>query len=729
MSDFGAELRHTRKENGLTLKQLSAAIGISSSHLCNLEKSNRRGNARLAEKFDRHLNAGGKLVALIPDKDEKTSSELTPTSGLPSPPQFFVGRAGELAFLTAITAGRTNLAVVSGFAGTGKTALALKAADTILARFGDAWGLYVDLRGHAPGAVPVPPAEAAYRLLIQLGADPDRIPADPDDRINALRAILRDRRSVIVLDNTATAAQVRPLLIDSEACRVIVTSRNRLVALEGARHIPLETLAEVEAVNFFRAAAGVEADGDEQAVTDIVRRCGLLPLMISIAAARFRTGNWTIARFLERLRGATALTTLNDGERDVAAAFRMSFHELTSDARRTLALLALHPVAGISATAAGALTGWPVGRLEVALDHLHDAHLIVRDLNGELAMHDLVRECVAEYALPEVDESDQRTALRRLATHSLALASAAEGVIEPDRFCPAVELPGPEPLPFGDVPQAVAWFRANWEMLTGLICAIEGESLCWRLAHVLRGFFFREKLFEPWIATNLAALRTARADGDQFVEALILNNLGMAHIEQGDLTEAAEYHAAARAIFARIGDRRGEIDALSSYAWVRLYQGEPEDTRRDLITALDGYRSVGHTRNTVIALRGLAFAASDLGDHDAALGYAQEAVELSERSAEFALCLNCIAWVRFRMDDFAGATEAYRQAGREAEATDDVYQRSRALTGLGNAAAGRDDLREAIAQWDLADETGVDLNRVAVVESAARERMAAKLRS
>lgn len=727
MTSLGSALRREREAHGIGLIKFSKLIGLSQGQVSKVELGKASIKASVVQKYDENLNAGGRLIALLPAEELTKSSIPAPSSGLPSPPKLFVGRCKEFARLieTPNPCSWNNLAVVSGLPGTGKTALALKAAEANLTRFGQAWGLYVDLRGHTPDAIPLSPGDAAYRLLTQLGVAPDQIAVDSEERMNTLRATLRGRRTVIVLDNAATAAQVRPLLVDSATCRVVVTSRNRLVGLEQALHVPLKTLAEAEAVELFLTATRTTATGEEQSIIDIVRWCGLLPLMIWIAAARFVTGNWTIARFHERLHdSATALIALNDGDRDVAAAFRMSFKELANDDRHVLALLATHPATAISVSAASSLTDRPLRKLDDVLDHLHDAHLVERDQNGDLSMHDLVRTCVKEHALPSVPEREQRAALLRLANHALGLASAADELIEPHRLRLHVEPSAPDSVPFTNAEQALHWFRENQEMLTGVACAVESDPLCWRLAHALRSFFFREKLFEPWITTNFAALRTARAEGNKLIEAMILNNLGMAYVEQGSLIEAAEHHAAAKAAFAQIGNRQGEIDALSSYAWVRLYQGAPKETVRDLGTALDSYRSAGHTRNTVIALRGLAFASADLKDHESALRYAQEAVALAQHRADLVLCLNCVAWTYFRSGDFANATTAYQEAVKQAASVDDEFQRTRALTGLGNTAAHQGNNLEAVAQWNLADASGITLNPIVVGESAVREKLA-----
>jgi NB-ARC domain len=98
---------------------------------------------------------------------------------------------------------------------------------------------------------------------------------------------------VVVLDNAATAEQVRPLLPGSPPCAVIVTSRNRLsglIAREGAHRLTLDVLPAEDAVTLLRCAVGAErVDAEPEAAAEVARHCGYLPLALRIAAERAAT--------------------------------------------------------------------------------------------------------------------------------------------------------------------------------------------------------------------------------------------------------------------------------------------------------------------------------------------------------------------------------------------------------------------------------------------------------
>lgn len=170
--------------------------------------------------------------------------------GLPVPRQLplamrgFVNRQAQLAALDALAREADDpsepvrpvtVSIIAGAPGVGKTALAVYWAHRERARYRDG-DLYVDLRGYGPGPR-VEAAQALETLLRGLGVAPDRIPADLDGRAAMYRSLLDGRRMLVLIDNAASADQVRPLLPASPHCLVIVTSRNSLPGLtarEGA---------------------------------------------------------------------------------------------------------------------------------------------------------------------------------------------------------------------------------------------------------------------------------------------------------------------------------------------------------------------------------------------------------------------------------------------------------------------------------------------------------------
>jgi tetratricopeptide (TPR) repeat protein len=117
------------------------------------------------------------------------------------------------------------ISAIAGKAGVGKTALAVHVAHRLRPRFSDGQ-LYVNLRGTEAQARD--PAEVLAEFLRALGVEGSAVPERLEERMRLFRAWLADWRVLVVLDNAASEAQVRPLLPGGPGCGVLVTSRTRL---------------------------------------------------------------------------------------------------------------------------------------------------------------------------------------------------------------------------------------------------------------------------------------------------------------------------------------------------------------------------------------------------------------------------------------------------------------------------------------------------------------------
>ena len=121
--------------------------------------------------------------------------------------------------------------------GSGKTALVVRWAHQARDRFRDGQ-LYADLRGFAPDP-PVPVRDVLAGFLAALGVAGADLPVGVDQLAARYRTELNGRRMLVVLDNVATADDVRPLL-PGPSCHTMVTSRDRLaglVARDGAQRL------------------------------------------------------------------------------------------------------------------------------------------------------------------------------------------------------------------------------------------------------------------------------------------------------------------------------------------------------------------------------------------------------------------------------------------------------------------------------------------------------------
>src|SRR5829696_4299997 len=189
MSEFGAVLRRRRKEAGLSLADFSRRTNFSPGYLSKIENGRSRASRYIAEVCDQALDAGGDLLALVPD-DGDGDGDGQPTAGLPDLGPVLLGRSAELEQLTAALQNPRGPAalVIAGLAGIGKTALAVAAARRSAAAFPGGLS-FVDL-GPPEKSVPTA-AETVDRALRAFGVPGRQIPEHVSGRIALLRERVR----------------------------------------------------------------------------------------------------------------------------------------------------------------------------------------------------------------------------------------------------------------------------------------------------------------------------------------------------------------------------------------------------------------------------------------------------------------------------------------------------------------------------------------------------------
>ena len=379
---FAGLLRQLRAEAGLTQEELAEAAGLSPRSVSDLE----RGIHATAHKDTAVLLAGalglaGPARALFvaaargrsPAADVLAARQgaaagafaAAATRGLPRDIAAFTGRQAELArlmgTLTAVAAGGgvVGICAIDGMAGIGKTTFAVHAAHRLAGTFPDGQ-FFLPLHAHTAGQRPVDPADALASLLLTAGVPAAQIPPGLEARAARWRDQVAGKKILLLLDDAAGHEQVRPLLPGTAGSLVLVTSRRRLTALEDATVISLDTLPPAEAATLLaRLAARAGIRATDPAVGEITRLCGYLPLAIGMLASQLRHHPaWTAADLAAELAGARDRLALMHAENlSVAAAFDLSYPDLTAGQQRLFRRLGLVPGPSIDAYAAAALDG------------------------------------------------------------------------------------------------------------------------------------------------------------------------------------------------------------------------------------------------------------------------------------------------------------------------------------------------------------------------------------
>jgi DNA-binding SARP family transcriptional activator len=320
----------------------------------------------------------------------------------------FAGRADKLAHLAGLVPERPAagpvLVAITGPAGVGKTALAVHFAHRIADRFADGQ-LYVDLGGFTADE-PTAPVAILGRMLRGLGMSRPDIPRDPDVASAMYRSLLAGKRILVLLDDAASAEQARPLLPGSAGCLALVTSRCRLAGLavrNGAHRIAIGGLAPDDAAELVAGVVGPErAAAERDAVRELTRLCGYLPLALRVAATGIASrAQDPIARTVAALRGPDRLAALRaegDPQAGVAAALDRTYRVVPPPARRLFERLCLAPEAEVGAAAAAALGGLTVEAARANLARLAEVHLIEQPGDDRFSVSELVRLYGAERA-------------------------------------------------------------------------------------------------------------------------------------------------------------------------------------------------------------------------------------------------------------------------------------------------------------------------------------------
>jgi tetratricopeptide (TPR) repeat protein len=733
---FGAELRRLRRAAGLSLSDLSSRVHYSRGYLSKIENGVAKANAALASSCDNELTANGLLLSLVPKESQTVAngkSYLPGLAGLPPVTHHFIGRQKELARITAtISRGVRSsaaISVVHGVAGVGKTTLVRQCLHSSHADFKDGV-LFIDLRGYSSDVHEVSAADALSRLLRTLGVPDDEIPSDPDDRATLYQDRLHGRNMLIVLDNARTVRQILPLIPGESRCRVLITSRNRLSTLDDADHVELTALPQKESVRLLNslrkrgetdfadtAVTGAEEEHPDaksaNALGEIIGLCDGLPLAIRIAAARLRSNpSWSLADLARKLADkSSGLDEFDDGERSIAAAFHLSYQYLSPHQRRMFGLLAIHPGSEWDLSSVAALSGLELSKTERLLADLYDANLIAYQGQGRYQFYDLLRTFAREIALSEIPESEQRQAIERLLEMNLYAVDLVDKVLEPHRYRrPLSFSSSPENLlNFADDSAGLAWLNQEWPTLVDLCAMAERHGFhnrCWELAFALRGFFFRRKLWDPWLTTHQVALRAAKTD-DPWAYAVTTNNLGLVRLELGELKKATELYQKASELFSAIDDKHGAITAMNNLSWLAYYQADYQPALENMRKALDFYEREDSQRNAAITLCGIALVKTELSEFTDATSCVDRAFKKLKALGlplDIAMAHNCYGWIRYKSREFDKAEQSYRNALETGKGYESCFEASRAEMGLGNVAAAQGNIPVAQHHWTLATE-------------------------
>jgi DNA-binding SARP family transcriptional activator/tetratricopeptide (TPR) repeat protein len=638
---------------------------------------------------------------------------------LPAAVPGFTGRAAEIERLDEILARSerepigVTIAVLSGMPGVGKTTLAAYWAHRVRDRFPDGQ-LYANLRGFDPAAGATEPAEAVRGFLEALRVPANAIPAGLDAQTALYRGLLSGRRMLILLDNAASAEQVRPLLPGGAGCLVVVTSRHRfpgLVVAEGAQPVPVGLFGVAEALDLLAARLGRRRVAAElPAARDIIEECGRLPLALAVTAAHAAMQPSAtlrgLAGELRAARGGLTGFATDDPIADLRSVFSWSYRALGEDAATLFRLAGLHPGTDLGAAAAASLTATPPAASHRRLAELTRAHLLSEPRPGRYALHDLLRA----YARELTGASEREPALTRLLDHYLHSAYDADRLLRPNRdpIVPEPAAVGVRPEAPADHAAALAWFDAERTALPALVTlAVDHghDRQAWQLAWVMANFVHRRGYWHDWVTVQRAAVTATGRLGDRAAQGHAHRLLGIALLRLGRLTEAREELERARDRFAELGDAAGQAMAHRGLGRAAARRGDHAEALRQARLALELFTRDGPPSGRASAENAVGWMLAELGEHDDALRHCTRALALQERLGDAfgqANTLDSLGCIHLRRGDFDRAQEFCERSLVLSRRLGDRHGEADTLGHLGDVYEAAGNLAAARRAWQLA---------------------------
>jgi DNA-binding SARP family transcriptional activator len=679
------------------------------------------------------------VVRAFPLHERPVRSTPAAPKQLPAAPPGFVGRNPLMAELYWLLGAGTpyRVMVVPGPGGIGKTALALQAAHQRLGDYPDGQ-LWAELRGAS--ADPATPTEILAQFLRSL--DVPVVPESLTERAALYRSLLADRRMLVVLDDAADGAQILPLIPAGAGCKVLVTARRHLPDVPGAHHVgTLEPLADADAAVLFEsvvAASRIDLTGEREAVREVVRLCGGLPLALRIAAAlRVHDHPHPTAELVRRLRthGPAAYTF---GAASLARTLETGLAPLAAAHRRLFVDLGLLPLPTFGTWTAAALGDDPE-RGRAALAELAAASMVETTAGPgphRFRFHDLTREYAHRRGLAERPDQRQRDdLLRRVCAALLDLTRRAHARLYGGDFevvhsdVPGADLPDDAYAEVDHDP--LAWFQA--ERLTirvavDLAGRLGLSALCWDLAVSAHEFYTIAGLHDDWYATHTTALRACRSAGDRRGEGIVLACLGQPALVVGgrrpgvsgigELTRAVE-------LLSEEKEEHGLAIARRTLANAVRRRGRSTEALGLFGAALAGYEAAGDTVGRWQTLRFIGQVHLDRGDHGPAAAVLTRAEAVADELDRPRLIAQTRYWsgcAHLAAGDLAGAERSFA-AVRAVFGRDSGLGYAYALHGLGELARHRHDTARAADHLRLA----VDLaheHADALLEGRARVSLA-----
>ncbi|WP_328424059.1 tetratricopeptide repeat protein [Streptomyces sp. NBC_00443] len=631
---------------------------------------------------------------------------------LPEPMGPFAGRRQEMARIRqwvqaarASTETKPTVVVLHGAPGSGRTALAIRAAHDLKDQFRGA--CVVDLRGDTTEEPPLSTRDALLHLLNRLGAPREQLlfreRSSADQQVKRLSELYHQHLTglpvAVVLDDASDPEQVRTLVPERSDSLVLVTAREVLdlpADLAAWVHqLPVESLDAAGAEELLSAAAQDSSGPYDAESADLIGQlCGGLPLALRIAGSSLGPRS---PRTL-----ATDLGAYGPVE-PIERVLWLRYTDQPEPARRLLRRLALAGRASLGAAAAASLLATDEAEATRHLVALSESGLLDHVRGNRYRLHDLVRDFAHARLLDEEEPSERTAAQERLIVNYADLAESVLRLVDgnmstrSDRF---------SPHGFTSLDDALRWLDDESSFITAALRHAEdaNQAAVLNLLGALCDYcLLRGDLYRLGEISELA-----QAVDQGLLVRSVQWRTGIAARQLGELDKARTTLTSVVDLYMQAHHDAGAARALCSLGITLHHQGHLTEAAAKLREALDLQSAPQLATDRAWTMHALAAVERDRGRLSEALDLLTDSLVL-HRAGE---SVHGEAWAHFqlgqlglRMGDVPRAESELRQAldlyGRTRDARGEAWaltQLARARLVAGDPSQAVDGLRQAASR-------------------------------
>ncbi|MFJ9074279.1 tetratricopeptide repeat protein [Streptomyces sp. NPDC102278] len=635
----------------------------------------------------------------------------------------FTGRRAELTRIAqwvqaarASTETRPVVVVLHGEPGSGRTALALRAAHALRDQFRGA--CVVDLRGGSPhgdaAEAPLSTREALLHLLNRLGAPREQLlfreGASAEQQVRRLGELyhqhLQGLPVTVVVDDAVDAAQVRTLVPERSDSLVLVTAPGPLELSADlaawVHQLPVARLSEPEAAEVLRAgaeAAGGPAYGEE-AARELLGLGAGLPLALRVLAPLGEVGG----------AGGSGGT--------LEHALDLAYVRLPEERRRLLRRLTLAGRASLGPSAAAALIDADQAEAGRLLRELARAGLLDPVRGERYRMHDAVRAYAAARLAADEDRAEAAAAHERLIRNYAQLADSVIRMVDGKMSTRANHFGGHG---FASLDAALRWLDDESSFITAALRHsqdVDQQAVLDLLGALcdfclLRGDLYRLGEINELTQAVEAGQRGEPGRGGRMARSVQWRT-GIAARQLGDLDKARTTLTSVVDQYMEAEQEAGAAMALVSLGITLHHQGNLPEAAVRLREALVLQEPPELAGDRAWGLHALAAVQRDRAELGEALALLERSLALHRESES----VHGEAWAHFQLGQVYLRMGAPERAEQELRSALEMYGRTRddrgqawALTQLGRARVVDGDpgpalerLRDALARHRLAED-------------------------